>query len=383
MGVEKILCFAGIDPGTTVGYCILDLDGEIVKFGSQKELSSDKLIEMFRNIGEIIIVACDKKKSPEFVKHVGIKLGAAVWSPKEDLAVTEKISFTKKNKYKNSHERDAIASVLMAYAAYTVKFEEIYSFLLEQNRLEIKDNFIKQVLRNGALNYHEILRMNEDKKVALTPKPKQHKQEKRNVLENVLKHNESLVKENERLRQENRLIKNKIKKEFDKITEIKDKNVSDKKLMEMLMFREKRYHILLKKFRDLERSQKKNYKKINRLLSYVKNKNDYLVVDYYSNLSDVKKADVLFVKNPNEFSSQSIKELNNLDITIISLEKVSSRIRNKIKAVWIEWEDQFFEINKDKVIILKDDLKKALENSSTVEDILNEYKEDRKSQLSQ
>ncbi|MFH1133599.1 MAG: DUF460 domain-containing protein [Nanoarchaeota archaeon] len=100
----------GIDPGTSVGCCLLDLDGEPVATWSKKEYSLGSLIKEVTGHGRAIAVGTDKRKVPRFVHDAAIKLGSRTFAPEHDLPVAEKKALGK-----NAHESDAIASALFAY----------------------------------------------------------------------------------------------------------------------------------------------------------------------------------------------------------------------------------------------------------------------------
>ena len=54
----KPLLIVGIDPGVTVGYALLDINGNVIKLYSSKELDLDKLIS------KIIEIMKEKEKLP-------------------------------------------------------------------------------------------------------------------------------------------------------------------------------------------------------------------------------------------------------------------------------------------------------------------------------
>ncbi len=113
--MEKPLLIVGIDPGTTVGYAMLDVEGRLLVTDSAKEISIGDLISKVIEKGKPILVGCDKKKTPQFVDKFKTKVGAKVVSPKEDMKYKEKRNMTKLFPFKNKHQMDAIASALYAW----------------------------------------------------------------------------------------------------------------------------------------------------------------------------------------------------------------------------------------------------------------------------
>ena len=88
--MDKNLLIIGVDPGTTLAYAILDINGNLIKLRSSKNLSLSKLIFDTIKYGKIVIVGCDVAKVPGFVQDYAIKVGAKLIYPKEDLSVVEK-----------------------------------------------------------------------------------------------------------------------------------------------------------------------------------------------------------------------------------------------------------------------------------------------------
>jgi len=136
----------GVDPGTTVGYAVLDFNGEIVKVGSSKELNLDYLIAELLNYGCVRIIATDKKKIPSFVNKLGARLGAKVINPKKDLKVEFKRSLVQ-SKINNEHERDALSVALYAFKRCKNLFKRVDTFLAKRNQEHMSDYFKSKVIK--------------------------------------------------------------------------------------------------------------------------------------------------------------------------------------------------------------------------------------------
>jgi len=102
----------GVDPGTTIGYAALDLDGNVVLLGSGKGLDRDKVVALLVDAGDPLVIGTDKLKVPSLVAEIATRFGARVASPSHDLLVTEKRALTTVGR--NDHETDALASALFA-----------------------------------------------------------------------------------------------------------------------------------------------------------------------------------------------------------------------------------------------------------------------------
>lgn len=136
----------GVDPGTTLGYAILDFEGNLIKVGSSKELNLDYLISELVNYGSVKVVATDKSKVPSFVNKLGARFGAKVINPKKDLKVDFKRSLVK-DKINNEHERDALSVALYAFKQCKNLFRRIDTFLEKKNKEDMADYFKSRVLK--------------------------------------------------------------------------------------------------------------------------------------------------------------------------------------------------------------------------------------------
>ncbi|MBW2969959.1 DUF460 domain-containing protein [Candidatus Woesearchaeota archaeon] len=140
---------AGIDPGTTVGWAVLNLQGGLVDIGSKKEFDLDSLVAHFVKLGRVLVVGSDKAKVPFFVQDVGVKLGAKVVNPSEDVRVDEKRAMASGFSFGNSHEMDALASALIAFKKVKPLLSRIRSFLAKEKRLGFFEDVVELVLKEG------------------------------------------------------------------------------------------------------------------------------------------------------------------------------------------------------------------------------------------
>ena len=123
----------GIDPGHTLGYCILDLKGNVVKVGSLRGHEKHKLMGILLGNGKPIIVAADVNPAPDFVKRLAAKLGARLYKPAKPLSVERKMKMT--NGLRDYHSRDAYAAALKAYHHFENRFrriEKLYPDMAEE-----------------------------------------------------------------------------------------------------------------------------------------------------------------------------------------------------------------------------------------------------------
>ena len=95
----------GIDPGTTLGFAILNFEGKILKVSSSKTYNLSSLINEVIRYGQPLIVGPDKKNIPKFVSEFAKKVGAHVVRISEDMAVKDKKELIKRWRTNNDHER--------------------------------------------------------------------------------------------------------------------------------------------------------------------------------------------------------------------------------------------------------------------------------------
>ncbi|MEK6951704.1 MAG: DUF460 domain-containing protein [Nanoarchaeota archaeon] len=143
----------GLDPGATVGYAILNLDGGLVDVNSFKG-SLDQAVKIISNKGKVIIIGTDVMNTPKFIQKFSARINAKVIVPERDLLYIQKKKLTKKYlkdkdlKLKNKHEMDALASALFAYKSFKGLFNKIDNeiSLLGKKSEEISSKVKKLVL---------------------------------------------------------------------------------------------------------------------------------------------------------------------------------------------------------------------------------------------
>ncbi len=138
---------AGIDPGTTVGWAVLSLKGELVAVGSQKEFNLDSVVAVLTKTGRAIVVGSDKAKIPSFVQDAATKLGAKVIGPLQDIRVEEKRGMAAGFVFQNSHEMDALASALLAFKKLQPLLTKIWNFLEREKKLSLFEDAAELVLK--------------------------------------------------------------------------------------------------------------------------------------------------------------------------------------------------------------------------------------------
>lgn len=148
------LLIAGIDPGTTTAYALLDLDGKLIAISSDKNSRLSELILAMQHLGKIIIVASDVRPLPGLLSKVARQLGADTIEPDHDLNYLEKIkivdSFLKhlpeRILIKNKHEKDALAAALYGLKRTRPLLKKIDDHLKEHGVTYLRDMVRAKVL---------------------------------------------------------------------------------------------------------------------------------------------------------------------------------------------------------------------------------------------
>ena len=143
---ERSLLIAGIDPGITTAYAVLDIEGKLIKTNSSKNFDLNQLISEIIKIGKVVLVGTDKSKTPNLVYMAATKLGARIIGPHEDLKVDEKRRMIYGIKVEDDHQGDALAAALFAWKSLKPLLDKIDSFAKDNRKGEIKDRIKELVI---------------------------------------------------------------------------------------------------------------------------------------------------------------------------------------------------------------------------------------------
>ncbi|MDP7079949.1 MAG: DUF460 domain-containing protein [Candidatus Undinarchaeales archaeon] len=106
----------GIDPGTTTGVAMLDLDGNVVHVESRREYPRADIVYTLISHGRPAVVATDVNPTPSAVERIAHTFGATIYRPHHVLAVEEKTRLVRDIPgVTDSHRRDALACAIKAY----------------------------------------------------------------------------------------------------------------------------------------------------------------------------------------------------------------------------------------------------------------------------
>ncbi len=141
----KKLFILGIDPGTTLGYALVDLDGNLIELKSVKGLSLDFLCSRLVKKGKVVVISVDVKNAPSFASKLSARLGARLIVPDGDLLIKDKLKLIKDFKVTNKHQRDALASALFAFKSIRSLLNKIDRHLKKRGKKELSD-YVKEIL---------------------------------------------------------------------------------------------------------------------------------------------------------------------------------------------------------------------------------------------
>jgi hypothetical protein len=118
-----------------------------------------------------------------------------------------------------------------------------------------------------------------------------------------------------------------------------------------------------------------------KLMNYLSKPSDYLVVKVVDELSKIISSNpsyssVVFVKNVNIWTEQSVRLVNERKLTIISPEIPSKKLRQSLDYSILNWKS-FIDLFLDKAVILRKDLTSSTSQIDSVKDIIEEYKAQR------
>ena len=341
------LTIVGIDPGTTLGYAILDIDGNILKVGSSKQLDLNSLIREIIDFGECIVVSSDVSKTPGFVKDFSNKLGARIIVPEYDLKVDEKRRMIGNFYVDDSHQRDALASAYFAYKKIKPLLEKIDSYLIREGKEYMGYEAKKSLIKQESPNIFSIVNKEEHKTL-------ENKKKKR-----IKKSGYSAVEDRKYfLEDENKTLKNKIKFLENKTNKLilNVDIMADEKARMKGLNSENKIRFLYKQINELNNKVESLQSKVEILKKAIKG-NDFIIVEKARNsimeIQPDKK--MIFVDDPNILGRKIIDLINDNVEFLICKTKPSMNTKENLNCSILDSDvletiefDDFVLVNKDK-----------------------------------
>ncbi|MBD3354518.1 DUF460 domain-containing protein [Candidatus Woesearchaeota archaeon] len=374
----------GIDPGTTLGYAVLNLKGDKLNIDSSKKLNLNKLISKIINIGKPLAIGCDVSPAPSFVENFSVKTGSKLIEPDTDLTIKEKKELTKKYRLKNDHQRDALASSLYAYKILKPLLDKIRKRLKQLNKQDLFDKVAQTVIKNNisiksAVNKIEKPDFTTKKKPPKKkPKPKltiSKFKKLKSRLDTAEKDITELTRQNQRLKKQNK-----------KLLKKGSKLISKKKIPQKLSQKEKTIKFLDKKIKQKNSLMQENQKQISCLNNFIsridKNKVllkklDNLGYDEFKAKEkrlNITEKDLLLIEDADIHSEKTIQELKD-KISILIVKNIGKR--HKLPFSIIKAKDiDIFEI-KFYALADKKQIEKELKKLNILDQVITQYRQER------
>ncbi|NYZ60288.1 DUF460 domain-containing protein [Candidatus Micrarchaeota archaeon] len=112
-----------MDPGVYTAFAALNLKGELVASGCEKEASDERVVEIIRKVGVPSLIASDVNPPPSFVQKVAARFNVRLAYPVRSLTQEEKK--TMGSFIDDVHTRDAYGAAMKAYHAYENRLRQI------------------------------------------------------------------------------------------------------------------------------------------------------------------------------------------------------------------------------------------------------------------
>jgi len=282
---------------------VLDEDGNIEFNFSSKNLSTEEIINILKNIEGVVLISTDKAKVPKKVIEISSKLNVGIYSPDKDIPLKKKKRFYEDDKLKlvlkNNHEIDAY---IAAYFALT----------------EIKDIIekAKRVARDDK-EYIEILRISL-KNRKIEPFSAREILEEREKVENKIKKRRRILKSKKKEKLPNIIVK--VKNE-------KEENYYKKLLEDQI----KKYITLSKDYDELSEIllEKVNDDKIVPKISFLIRKNKKYNKIFIDELSESAKEYIVRYKPKMFIRKEDVEKISNLSSEIFVVSKYKE-LRNLV-----------------------------------------------------
>lgn len=358
----KKLLIAGIDPGTTSAYAILDLYGNVLRIKSARNLGLSSLIMEIIEYGQVLVVGTDVNVVPQFIAKFASKTGARIIKPKRNLRVEEKRELVKDYNVKNEHARDALSSALFAYKLIKNLLSKIEYVLIKNNKTHLFEDVTYLVLIK-SYTITDAITMLERKEVTVEKKKRQKSKEK------IIEKDSSLINLNKKLEREVEFLR----KEKQRLVKMMQ-NIVDAKVKKLMENKEERFNFLNKKLEycrnkiiGLEAENKD-------LLGLVKS-GKYIWVKKIDNLTKQINDKIIIVENPNVFTETGLDSVNKNADFLIYVTPISTKLVNRLNPILIDFKKIDVKMYGPECFVNKDDIKGT--KKDILDKVLEEYQKER------
>lgn len=370
----------GVDPGTTVGWAILSLKGEVVSVGSRRNIDSDSLLKEIMNKGRALVVGCDKAKTPFLAQSIAAKFGAKVVSPNYDLLVDEKRELAKHFKTDNAHELDALASALFAYNKVLPLLRRVERALEKDGKTRFFEKVVEIVLKEN-MSIRAALVLCEERPVQVE-EPK-NEEEERDI--DLVRLFSALSRERRsfvQVKEQNSRLENEVRRlrvEVELLKERQSELVKPKSRERRLNEKDARIQSFTDRFENAKRELEEAKSHILFLEKHIL-KRDFVAIPRISKLGWSEAVsvrpfvnDCIFIESVDSLSENAVKVLSDSGVRIVLCKKLpSDKLRRDLPFIFREFQgsltgnialvkgDFIDKIRKEKDALLKviDDFKK-------------------------
>jgi hypothetical protein len=120
---DYIYLIAGIDAGIKTGYAFLDLSGNLVCSGVEKDANDERIVRIISSIGSPSVIASDTSPPSHFVQKIAARFHVRLFHPRKSLSQEQKRMIGRE--IVNPHIRDAYAAAVKAYRRYGNRLRQI------------------------------------------------------------------------------------------------------------------------------------------------------------------------------------------------------------------------------------------------------------------
>ena len=224
---KKRPLIVGIDPGMITGVAILDIDGEVLRVFSGKNIDRATIVKEVEKYGKPLIIASDVFPPPEALEKLASTLRAKLYTPQQSLSQSEKEELVKTYlenlespiEVEDTHQRDALAAAINAWKFFRTKLEQIENYVSKME-LDVDVDKIKADVIKG-LSIAQAVEKEIFRKLTLELKART---EEKKVEEKTVKQpkvSEALLKEIKKLEKERAQLKERLSEARKEILELK------------------------------------------------------------------------------------------------------------------------------------------------------------------
>ncbi|KYC44682.1 MAG: hypothetical protein APG12_01616 [Candidatus Methanofastidiosum methylothiophilum] len=410
----------GVDPGTTVGLSVLDLEGKVLAIISKRSFSMSDVKEEIRKYGYPLIFASDVHPPSGFIEKLSTSFDSILYVPPLSIPVREKNELSKDHETTNAHERDALSAALKAYLHYKNKFTQIKSKIppeLAPYSSRIIGEVIKGLpIKEASDKVKEGMAEKEDEIKIEQRNPEEIIQEQLKIIENYKEKQNTLKKDFENLQTESINLKKKLQEKESTIIALERKlfdilGSQKKEALKDNVIKTKNFEITsLRKSVEILKTKVNMLTEENKRLKELKplmESEDIIIgkvlpvfsIDGIRNLvknQDLTEGDVVYLKDATGGGAEAAKMLSEIKIkAVLITSKVSHQaqeeligggipiidskdIKMEIISKFVILDKESFDLVYNKEKELLNAFKKERESNKLLK-IIEDYKEQRKS----